>query len=126
MACNAFLEFERETNLPCNNCLRAFVYDFVAQVGTRRCVASYVDAACNHNSACIADCVTESCYDCVDSAATAACDTQVQTGTCSAYFQVDQCVSQAIAGAGAVCDPAAYQGNFGAWLQTVGARYCGP
>jgi hypothetical protein len=125
-ACAAFFNFESGSNPSCNNCLQAFDYDFVTQVGTRACVAPYIDAACNHNSACIADCVTESCYPCVDSSSTTACDTQVQTGTCAAYFQADQCVTQALAGAGAVCNPATYQNNFGAWLQAVGAQYCGP
>jgi hypothetical protein len=125
-ACGAFFTFEGGSNSSCYNCLQAFAYDFVTQVGTRACVAPYVDAACNHNSACIADCVTESCYPCVDPSSTTACDTQVQTGTCAAYFQADQCVAQALVGAGAVCNPATYQNNFGAWLQAVGAQYCGP
>ncbi|HXN33009.1 MAG TPA: hypothetical protein VN894_14160, partial [Polyangiaceae bacterium] len=125
-ACNAFVSFESNANPACGNCLGEFDFDFVTQVGTRACVAPFVDATCNHNSACIVDCVTQSCYACVDSASTAQCETQVQSGTCSAYFTADQCVTQALNGTGAVCNPATYQGNFGAWLQAVGAQYCGP
>jgi len=84
-----------------------------------------VDATCNHNSACIVDCVAQSCYACVDSDSTAQCEAQVQSATCSAYFMADQCVTQAFTGAGALCNPATYQGNFGAWLGAVGAQYCG-
>ncbi len=121
--CNNFFG---SVNTPCSNCLQPFDVDFVAQTGIRACVAPYVDATCNHNSACIADCTAESCYGCPDSTTTSLCDVQVQSGTCSTYTQADQCVVTALAGPAAVCNPVTYQGNFGAWLQGVGAKYCGP
>jgi hypothetical protein len=124
-ACTDFMNVEENSNLSCYNCLEEFDYDFVTQVGVRLCLAPFVDAACNHNSACIADCVTQSCYPCPDPGSTTQCDTQAQTTTCSTYFQGDQCVTTALAGAGALCSSATYQGNFGLWLQAVGAQYCG-
>ena len=119
--CNEF-QFSDQVTFggQCTKCLQPFFQDFVSQVGILACIAPYLDATCNHNSACIADCVTESCFGCDES-----CDTQVQTGTCATYFQADQCVTDALGGPGAVCNPATYQGNFGAWLQAVGAKYCG-
>ncbi|MGA7124062.1 MAG: hypothetical protein WBY94_28425 [Polyangiaceae bacterium] len=122
-SCNNFFN---SVNTACGTCLTPFDVDFVVQSGVRLCVAPFVDATCNHNSACIADCTAESCYNCPDSPSTTACETQVQTGTCATYVQADSCVTQALAGTGAVCNPATYQGNFGGWLQAVGAKYCGP
>ena len=105
--------------------MKQFDFDFVDQIGIRTCVAPFVDATCNHNSACIADCTAESCFHCPDNASTSQCETQVQAATCAAYTQADQCVVQALAGAAAFCNPVTYQGHFGAWLQGVGAKYCG-
>ena len=110
-------------NSPCSNCLAAFEYDFSAQIGVRECVAPYVSATCNHNSACLTDCLTQVCYHCAD--AMDACDVQAQSGACAAFTPADACVTQALNGVGAVCNPNTYQGNFGAWLQAVGAKYCG-
>ena len=59
--CISFLFFDL-----CGACLAQFDYDFVTQVGIRACVAPYLDATCNHNSACIADCVVQSCDACFD------------------------------------------------------------
>jgi len=123
-ACTAFLQ-QSALNAGCGLCLEAFDWDFVEQVGTRTCVAPFLSATCNHNSACIADCVQESCYNCPDQSSTSQCEAQAPSGTCSSFSQADQCVATALAGPGAVCNPAAYQGNFGAWLQAVGALYCG-
>ncbi len=122
-SCNSFFG---SVNAACNTCLAPFDVDFIAQSGVRLCVAPFVDATCNHNSACIVDCTAESCFNCPDTPSTSSCETQVQNGTCATYTQADTCVAQALAGTGAVCNPATYQGNFGAWLQAVGAKYCGP
>ena len=121
--CNSFFG---ALSTACSNCLQPFDVDFVAQGGIRACVAPYVDATCNHNSACIVDCTAESCFGCADSATTLQCETQVQSGTCASYTQADACVATALAGTAAICNPVTYQGNFGAWLQAVGAKYCGP
>jgi hypothetical protein len=124
-ACGAFLSAEQNSNDACANCLRTFDYDFVTQSGVRSCVAPFVDATCNHNSACVAECVWQSCLGCTDQESTEACEAQAATTPCAAYFQADPCVTQALAGPGAVCNPASYQQNFGAWLQAVGGAYCG-
>jgi hypothetical protein len=123
--CDSFFEFEQMTNVACANCLAPFDFDFAGQVGIRSCVEPYVSAACNHNSACLADCLTASCYACVDQPSTDACDVQALAGTCATYAQADACVTAALDGPAALCNPATYQNNFGAWLQAVGAAYCG-
>lgn len=123
--CEAFLNAEQQSDDACGNCLQTFDYDFVDQTGVRACVAPFVDATCNHNSACVAECVWQSCFNCTDLESTKACEAQGAITPCAAYFQADQCVTQALAGPAGVCNPASYQQNFGAWLQAVGSAYCG-
>ncbi len=123
MACSSFLQGTVDAS--CSACLQAFDFDFVEQVGVRSCVAPFVDATCNHNSACIADCVAQSCYDCPDVTSTTQCETQAPSTACAAFSQTDLCVTTALAGSAAVCSPTVYQGKFGPWLQAVGAKYCG-
>ncbi len=123
--CNAFFNFEATSNPACVNCLQAFSYDFVDGTGIRLCVEPFVDAACNHNSACVLECVREACYDCPDTPSTILCATQVQSAACAPYYEADVCVTTALNGAGAVCNPATYAQNYSAWFQAVGATYCG-
>ncbi|MGD0674435.1 MAG: hypothetical protein ABSC94_03405 [Polyangiaceae bacterium] len=124
--CSNFFELELNANEPCGICLQTFDFDFVTELGILPCVAPYVSATCNHAGACLADCLDESCYGCIDVASMADCDTQSLAGMCSNYVQADACVTQALDGPAALCNPTTYQGNFGAWLQGVGNRYCGP
>jgi hypothetical protein len=108
----------------CLSCLQTFAFDFVEQAGIRACVAPLVDATCNRNSACILDCVAQSCSNCPDTTSTTRCHTQVPSGTCSTFYASDQCVSQALGGIASVCNPSTYQGKFGDWLGSVGSKYC--
>jgi hypothetical protein len=121
--CAAYLDI---VGTPCSDCLVTFNYEFAEQEGIAACLAPFVNATCNHNDACMVDCVAESCFNCPDTPSTAQCETLAPSGTCSTFGQADACATQALAGAGAVCNPATYQGNFGAWFQAVGATYCGP
>ena len=123
--CNAFFNFEGKSNVPCVNCLQQFSYEFSDEIGIRLCAQPFVDAACNHNSACLLDCVREACYECPDTPSTVLCGMQVLSGPCAAYAQDDTCLSGVLAGAGALCNPATYRQSFGAWLEAVGAKYCG-
>ncbi|MGD0676447.1 MAG: hypothetical protein ABSC94_13590 [Polyangiaceae bacterium] len=123
-SCNTFLTFEANANPACSSCLEPFEYDFIQQSGVSACLAPFLDASCNHENACMTDCVTESCFDCIDVPSSEACDLQVQTGTCATYFQGDACITQALNGAAIACNSAAYA-NFGAWFGAVGALYCG-
>jgi hypothetical protein len=123
--CLGFFNFEFGSNQACFYCLNQFDYDFSRQTGIRTCAAPFVDAACNHSSGCTVDCVTQSCYGCPDYPSTDECGAQVQSGVCALFFQADPCVTQALEGAAALCNPATYQENFGAWLQAVGTEYCG-
>jgi hypothetical protein len=49
----------------------------------------------------------------------------VQSAACAPYYEADVCVTTALNGAGAVCNPATYAQNYSAWFQAVGATYCG-
>jgi len=81
-----------------------------------------VDATCNHNSACITDCTSSACAGCIDPATTGMCQTGVRAGTCQSFYG-NTCLSTALSGPAAVCNPAKYT-TFGAWLQAVGTKYC--
>ncbi len=109
----------------CVDCLQPFAYDWTTPFGIHACLAAYLDAACNHSIACMDDCVTQACAGCLlgrDS-----CEPQAQMGTCAGEVQAAACANAALdAGAGGLCNPATYAGNFGAWLQAVGAAYCAP
>ena len=123
--CNAFFNLEVASNPACFACLQQFSYDFADGTGIRLCVQPFVDAACNHNSACVIECVREACYNCPDTPSAILCGGQVQLGACMSYYQADVCVTTALNGAGAVCNPATYQQSYRDWFQAVGAEYCG-
>ncbi len=126
-ACIDFFTVEYNGQNPdCYFCLGPFEYDFAEQAGIHLCAQPYVDQACNHNGACLADCIAQSCSACADWPSTEECDAQAQSGSCATYTTADQCAADALAGPAAVCNPATYQNDFGAWLQAVGAKYCGP
>jgi hypothetical protein len=126
--CNAFFQFEFNSNPFCAQCLQPFDYDFSEGSGIVECAAPYVDSTCNHNSACLIDCAGQSCSFCPDSTTTTQCRSDVTQGTgqCSTYYQGLSCVTNALGGSASFCNPANYKVNFGAWLQGVGAQYCGP
>lgn len=104
--------------------LSTFDYDFSELTGLLECVAPFVDASCNHDTACLVDCTDQSCAMCNGSAATSQCQNQVRSGQCSSYYQGAQCIGPAFFGPGSFCNPSQYQGNFGNWLQGVGKYYC--
>jgi hypothetical protein len=107
----------------CGSCLRPFIYDFASLVGIHACAAQYLDAACNHSAGCLDDCSTQACAGCNRDYASL-CSIQAQSGTCAAFLQASACLTQALDGPAALCNPASYQGNFGAWLKAVGTEYC--
>jgi hypothetical protein len=122
--CSSFFSFEFNQNFNCANCLQQFDFDFTEAQGVLSCVAPFVDANCNHNSACVVDCVTSACNGCLDPSAVQMCESSVSTGTCQSYFQAADCVVTALGGGAAACNPATYMQNYGAWLQGVGGQYC--
>jgi hypothetical protein len=127
-----------QVSAPCQACLENFAFgttsqttdgrqsplNLPSQAGVRACAAPFVDAACNHNSACIVDCLTEACTVPGPCLIATGCESQAQAGTCATYFADDACITQALAGPAAFCDRATYQGNFGTWLLAVGTHYC--
>lgn len=123
--CNTFFATEQGVSPACATCLTPFDVEFIEQTGTRLCAVPYLDANCNHNSSCISDCVTQTCYGCVDWPTTDACSGEAIGGACATYMLADACVVQALNGAASVCNPATYSFDFGAWLAGVGALYCG-
>jgi hypothetical protein len=123
-ACQSFFQFEKSQNPACAACLAGFDYDFQELTALFECVAPFVGAACNHETACVVDCTDKSCATCVDPGAAAQCRAQVRTGGCAAYYQGAQCVGAALSGPAVFCDPSQYMGNLGRWLQGVGAHYC--
>ena len=122
--CSMYMGLELRANNACSKCLGTFNLDFVRQSGVVACAAPYLDAACSHKSACLADCVAQSCVGCFDGESRDGCATQVQSDACSAYVQDDACMGQVLNGAARVCNPAAYQEIFGAWLEAVATLYC--
>jgi hypothetical protein len=124
VGCNAFFNLEAAANAACSGCLQQFNYKFADGIAIRLCIEPFVDAACNHNSACLLECVEEACYSCLDTPSAVLCATQVQSGACAPYYHDDGCVTDALNGAGAVCNPATYAGSYRAWFQAVAGLYC--
>jgi hypothetical protein len=126
-ACYNFFNVEYQQNSACAVCLQPFDYDLTDVQGVYACIAPYVPAGCNQDTACEYDCRTYSCGSCPDTASLAQCHTSVDAanGQCSSYsLTAQKCEAGAFAGGGAFCDPSKYA-NYGAWLQAVGTSYCG-
>ncbi len=111
-ACSDFFATESVTNPPCFACL--------TNLSVESCVAPYVDAACNHDTACLDDCTQEACFGCISEASGSQCSDDVLAGVCSAYAAGNDCYNEALKGAAAICNDA----NDGAWYQALGAQYC--
>lgn len=127
-ACVSFFQFLNLNDPACSSCLSPFRYDFGVTDGrgVYACVAPYVDGGCNISTGCAADCENTSCAQCTSSAANTACRASVRGNQCQSFVLATTCVTPALLGAGAFCNPATYGGSFGAWLEGVGGRYCNP
>jgi len=123
-ACNSFFSFEKTSNPSCAACLTPFDYDFSELTGLTTCAAPFVDASCNHTTACLVDCTDKSCAQCVDSGALQDCQAAVPNSVCAVYYAGAQCIENAFVGPGSFCDPNQGSGLFGDWLQQVGQNYC--
>jgi hypothetical protein len=128
LACNDVFN----ADFPCADCLQSFNFTLSTQAAVHACAAPYLDAACSHGLACLDDCTSQVCAGCeingaipADPDVVAQCDTQAQGEACSAYASASACLAKALDGPAAFCNPATYQGNYGAWLQAVGTVYCG-
>jgi hypothetical protein len=106
----------------CEACLAPFVVPFAQGSGIFECLAPFVPASCNQDSACYVDCETTVCAKCAAAQLTQ-CQATARTGTCSSYTQGLTCLATGLSGAGAFCNPGSYSG-FGAWLNGVGSHYC--
>ena len=126
LLCTEFMFSEARSNDSCQQCLGVFAFDFAQESAIVACASPYLDAACNERSACLADCVTRSCSNCLQgSGSSDQCAAQVTAGACSTYLQADECLAEALTGVAALCSPDTYQGSFSAWLQAVVTQYCG-
>jgi hypothetical protein len=122
--CMSFFQFENSQNPVCAKCLSLFDVDFTELTGVFTCAAPFVDATCNHATACAADCGNQSCSMCPDPAAADQCRSSVATAQCQVYVQPAQCVGAALMGPALFCNPSQYSNVFGAWLEGVGQHYC--
>ena len=123
--CQSFFAFEQANNPSCAKCLTPFDFSFGEGAGVLACTAPFVDAACNHDAACVLDCEDASCAKCPSNSAAAQCRNTVSSGQCSTYVNNLGCEGVALQGPAAFCNPGNYPG-FGGWLQGVGGHYCGP
>ena len=121
---SVFFAFEQQHNPACGACLAPFDFDYQELTGLTTCAAPFVDATCDHITACLVDCTDQSCAKCSDSGALQACETQVPAGVCAPYYNGAQCIGQAFFGQGSFCDPNQGTGLFGDWLSSVGQFYC--
>jgi hypothetical protein len=81
-----------------------------------------LSTTCNHELACLVDCVGTTCAQCQSQSAQSQCQAQAPTAECSGFSSGATCAQTALtSGPGAFCAPTA---NFGTWLQTVGTHYC--
>lgn len=124
--CQAYFNFERQVNPACAKCLTPFDVPFTDLSGIFTCAAPFVDATCNHDSACFTDCENQSCAKC-PAGGVAACQADVQNNQCASFVNDLDCVFNSVFGGGAAtfCNPQNYP-SFGGWLQGVGGHYCGP
>lgn len=126
--CVQFFQFITQQKPNCAKCLNPFDYNFNDFTGIYNCVAPYVTQQCRHTTGCVDDCANTSCKQCPNQQTQTQCTNQVKgfNGQCFSYVQGSQCIASGLFGQGSFCSPAQYFGNFGAWLQGVGAHYCGP
>jgi hypothetical protein len=121
VACNSFFTFEKSANAACATCLSPFDFDFAEVTGLTTCVAPFVDADCNHTTACLVDCGNKACAQCLDATTLQQCQADVTSSVCSTYFNGAECIENAFFGPGSFCEP---EGQFGDWLSVVGQNYC--
>ncbi len=127
VACSSFFMFEEMQNPSCAKCLSPFDFDFTELKGILQCISPFVSTSCNHDIACVFDCVTQTCQKCPDPQSSQQCEAQSIMGGCASYaatLQSNNCVAGAALGTASFCFNQG--GSFGTWLQSVGANYCGP
>ncbi len=123
--CVAAFQVLAATNAACAACLTPFNVPFNQLTGLYRCAAPFVGGGCNRSTGCATECQDTSC-----SACPIGTEDQCRTsangagGQCNTFVQQTRCVLPAV-GAGDLCGPATYGGNFGGWLRAVGDHFCG-
>jgi hypothetical protein len=121
--CVAFFQFEQKQHPACAACLAPFDYDFTQYLGIIDCVTPFLTSTCNHELACLVNCVDTTCAQCQGQGAVSQCQSEAPGLQCSSFQSGANCVTAAVtSGPGSFCAPT---GAYGAWLQRVGAHYCG-
>jgi len=133
--CTAFFAFLAAVEPTCGACLSNFKSDFFEPnfptfgKGLSACVAPFVSPQCRRSLGCSQDCIDTSCVQCpVGAGPQCKAGVTQPAGQCSAAStQAATCGGLALLnGPATLCSPQAYGFDFGAWLGTVGARFCGP
>lgn len=127
--CQSFFQVLAGSSPNCAACLAPFDYDFQEGRGIFVCLSPFVQnlGNCARNFGCFVDCQEDSCDQC-SAASEQQCHDDVRQGTsaqCRSYYNNSfgaVCVLPLL-GNGSVCNPLSY-GDFGAWLEAVGRRYC--
>ena len=125
-SCTQFFAFEMTHDAACDTCLTSFRFDLNDKRGVYACVAPFVNAACDTQTACEDACESISCDKCA-SGTESACLASVNGGQCNAFLTASEaCTDSALNNqqTGAFCNPNTYGDDFGAWLQGVGQHYC--
>lgn len=133
--CNAFFAFLAAVEPACGTCLSNFKSDFFDPnfptfgKGLSACVAPFVSTTCRRSLGCSQDCMETSCTQCpLGAGPQCRAGVTQPAGQCStASTQAATCGGLALlSGPATLCSPQAYGFDYGAWLSTVGARFCGP
>ena len=103
----------------CYDCLVQFATD----LAYARCLAPFLSPTCNHELTCALDCSNTSCDQCPPNQQDT-CQQKMFSpgGACRGHISGYYCAQAALSGPAAFCD---FQGDVGAWIQSVGSYYCG-
>jgi hypothetical protein len=130
-SCVAAFSALTAVNPACATCLQPFDVNFLPTFeGIFLCVAPFVNATCNQNTACDEDCLSFACKSC-SPANVDQCETDAQTGAgeCSSLAAQSSCAGSVLGPGqpGRFCNPNIYPPftAFGSWLQAVGKHFCG-
>ncbi|AKV03538.1 hypothetical protein AKJ09_10201 [Labilithrix luteola] len=124
-SCVAAFKVLAMTSGACAACLSPFDVPFSKLEGLYRCAAPFVNADCNHSTACAVDCVDTSCDGCpAVNEDTCRGNVSGNGGQCSTYVLPTTCIAGAL-GNNQLCSPLTYGGSFADWIRAIGAHFCG-
>lgn len=121
-ACGDYFSTLLSSSPACYDC----VLQFTGDQAYTRCLAPYLDAACNHALSCAVDCSGAVCSACSSAASQSACEEDLYAtgGECQRYLGGYYCAQAAIDGPASFCTFAQGE-DVGEWFLRVATRYCG-